>query len=51
MEIFKKNKNPLKNLKNAQKPEKRPVFGRHVFSDRKKKLTPKNKEICKKILC
>jgi hypothetical protein len=40
MEIFKKNKNPLKNLKNAQKPEKRPVFGRHVFSRRNNILTP-----------
>jgi hypothetical protein len=32
---FKKKQKPVKNLKNAQKPEKRPVFGRHVFSDRK----------------
>jgi hypothetical protein len=39
MEIFKKTKT-RKNPQNAQKPEKRPVFGRHVFSRRKNILTP-----------
>jgi hypothetical protein len=37
-------------VKNPQKPaktRKRPVFGRHVFSDWKN-FNPKNKEICKK---
>jgi hypothetical protein len=37
---FLKKQKPVKNLKNAQKPEKRPVFGRHVFSDGKNILTP-----------